>query len=102
MVSKNDENCCDINVVKERPVFIPPRKRQTNKKQNGTQNYVDHIANVQVRAESIFFINRTHLFLYLEAYLESIGRYKISPHFVIALLLCLKLIRQVFPATGLL
>lgn len=49
MVSKNDESCCDINVVKERPVFIPPRKRQTNKKANGTQNYVDHIANVQVR-----------------------------------------------------
>lgn len=36
------------NAVKERPVFIPPRKRQTNKKSNGTQNYVDHIANVQV------------------------------------------------------
>ncbi|XP_023306545.2 uncharacterized protein LOC111688290 [Lucilia cuprina] len=49
MVSKNDDNCCDINVVKERPVFIPPRKRQTNKKTNGTQNYVDHIANVQNR-----------------------------------------------------
>lgn len=48
MVSKNDDNCCDMNVVKERPVFIPPRKRQTNKKTNGTQNYVDHIANVQV------------------------------------------------------
>ncbi|XP_005191541.1 uncharacterized protein LOC101895400 [Musca domestica] len=37
------------NTVKERPVFIPPRKRQTNKKSNGTQNYVDHIANVQNR-----------------------------------------------------
>lgn len=55
MVSKNDENC-DINVVKERPVFIPPRKRQTNKKQNGTQNYVDHIANVQVRRTNIILV----------------------------------------------
>lgn len=53
MVGKNDENCCDMNVVKERPVFIPPRKRQTNKKSNGTQNYVDHIANVQVRTIKI-------------------------------------------------
>lgn len=34
--------------VKERPVFIPPRKRQTSKKANGTQNYVDHIVTVQV------------------------------------------------------
>lgn len=30
------------------PVFVPPRKRQTSKKQNGVQNYVDHIVNVQV------------------------------------------------------
>ncbi|XP_013113172.1 uncharacterized protein LOC106091228 isoform X2 [Stomoxys calcitrans] len=37
------------NMAKERPVFIPPRKRQANKKANGTQNYVDHIANVQNR-----------------------------------------------------
>lgn len=28
------------------PVFIPPRKRQTTKKPNGTQNYVDHIVSV--------------------------------------------------------
>lgn len=28
------------------PVFIPPRKRQTTKKANGTQNYVDHIVTV--------------------------------------------------------
>ncbi|XP_017466855.1 PREDICTED: uncharacterized protein LOC108359484 [Rhagoletis zephyria] len=33
----------------ERPVFIPPRKRQTSKKVNGAQNYVDHIVNVQNR-----------------------------------------------------
>lgn len=32
----------------ERPVFIPPRKRQTSKKVNGAQNYVDHIVNIQV------------------------------------------------------
>lgn len=25
------------------PVFVPPRKRQTTKKTNGVQNYVDHI-----------------------------------------------------------
>lgn len=31
------------------PVFVPPRKRQTSKKQNGVQNYVDHIVCVQVR-----------------------------------------------------
>lgn len=30
------------------PVFVPPRKRQTSKKQNGVQNYVDHIVCVQV------------------------------------------------------
>lgn len=30
------------------PVFVPPRKRQTNKKIGGVQNYVDHIVNVQV------------------------------------------------------
>lgn len=30
------------------PVFVPPRKRQTSKKQNGVQNYVDHIVSVQV------------------------------------------------------
>lgn len=29
------------------PVFIPPRKRQTTKKTNGTQNYVDHIVSVK-------------------------------------------------------
>lgn len=28
------------------PVFVPPRKRQTSKKQNGVQNYVDHIVQV--------------------------------------------------------
>lgn len=31
------------------PVFVPPRKRQTTKKVNGVQNYVDHIVSVQVR-----------------------------------------------------
>lgn len=30
------------------PVFVPPRKRQTSKKQNGVQNYVDHIVSVEV------------------------------------------------------
>lgn len=32
---------------KERPVFIPPRKR-ISKKVNGVQNYVDHIVSIQV------------------------------------------------------
>ena len=40
MVGKQD-------AVEERPVFIPPRKRQTTKKTNGSYNYVDHIV-VQV------------------------------------------------------
>lgn len=48
MVTRSDEQVIEANSVKERPVFIPPRKRHTNKKSNGTQNYVDHIANVQV------------------------------------------------------
>lgn len=39
----------EVNTIKERPVFIPPRKRQTSKKANGTQNYVDHIVAVQNR-----------------------------------------------------
>lgn len=33
---------------KERPVFIPPRKRQQTKSEAKKQNYVDHIVNVQV------------------------------------------------------
>uniref|UniRef100_A0A1A9X201 Transmembrane protein 169 n=1 Tax=Glossina brevipalpis TaxID=37001 RepID=A0A1A9X201_9MUSC len=49
MVTRNEEQVIEANAVKERPVFIPPRKRHTNKKTNGTQNYVDHIANVQNR-----------------------------------------------------
>lgn len=40
----------EINVkIDKAPVFVPPRKRQTSKKQNGVQNYVDHIVSVQVR-----------------------------------------------------
>lgn len=39
----------DISV----PVFIPPRKRQTTKKSNGTQNYVDHIVSVCVHENYI-------------------------------------------------
>jgi len=34
---------------KERPVFIPPRKRQQTKSEAKKQNYVDHIVSVQVR-----------------------------------------------------
>lgn len=30
------------------PVFVPPRKRQSSKKPNGVQNYVDHIVCAQV------------------------------------------------------
>ncbi|XP_037948378.1 uncharacterized protein LOC119686107 [Teleopsis dalmanni] len=48
MVSKLAINN-EVNVVKDRPVFIPPRKRQSSKKTNGAQNYVDHIVNVQHR-----------------------------------------------------
>lgn len=33
---------------KERPVFIPPRKRQQTKSEAKKQNYVDHIVSVQV------------------------------------------------------
>lgn len=36
------------NMTDSVPVFVPPRKRQTSKKQNGVQNYVDHIVSVQV------------------------------------------------------
>ena len=36
------------NCNKGKPVFIPPRKRQSSKKTNGTQNYVDHIVTAQV------------------------------------------------------
>lgn len=36
------------NMTDSVPVFVPPRKRQTSKKQNGVQNYVDHIVTVQV------------------------------------------------------
>ncbi|XP_031626447.1 uncharacterized protein LOC116342827 [Contarinia nasturtii] len=35
------------NISDAVPVFVPPRKRQTSKKQNGVQNYVDHIVCVQ-------------------------------------------------------
>ncbi|XP_037047527.1 uncharacterized protein LOC119082198 [Bradysia coprophila] len=34
------------------PVFIPPRKRQTTKKPNGTQNYVDHIVSSHITKQS--------------------------------------------------
>ncbi|EDW15146.1 uncharacterized protein LOC6573619 [Drosophila mojavensis] len=37
----------DVTTTKERPVFIPPRKRQQNKAEAKKQNYVDHIVNVQ-------------------------------------------------------
>lgn len=36
---------------KDLPLFIPPRKRQSTKKCNGSHNYVDHIVTVQVRFE---------------------------------------------------
>lgn len=38
----------DKTAIDSAPVFVPPRKRQTTKKQNGVQNYVDHIVCVQV------------------------------------------------------
>ncbi|XP_017845792.1 uncharacterized protein LOC108602251 isoform X2 [Drosophila busckii] len=46
MVGKNS-SCTDGGSTKERPVFIPPRKRQQNKAEAKKQNYVDHIVNVQ-------------------------------------------------------
>lgn len=53
-------NCKMINAEKNStesiPVFVPPRRRgQTSKKQNGTQNYVDHIVCVQVCNWQIFY-----------------------------------------------
>lgn len=39
------------------PVFVPPRKRQTTKKVNGVQNYVDHIVSVQVSKCNAIFIH---------------------------------------------
>lgn len=47
------------NVANSVPVFVPPRKRQTSKKQNGVQNYVDHIVSVQVRFIEFSKIRRT-------------------------------------------
>lgn len=41
------------SAVDSAPVFVPPRKRQASKKQNGVQNYVDHIVSVQVYIYSI-------------------------------------------------
>lgn len=38
----------EIQKDRTQPVFVPPRKRQTNKKLNCTQNYVDHIVSIQV------------------------------------------------------
>lgn len=43
----------DHDIESSLPVFIPPRKRQSSKKTNGVQNYVDHIVNVQVNCDSI-------------------------------------------------
>lgn len=40
----NTENSISDSI----PVFIPPRKRQSSKKPNGVQNYVDHIVCAQV------------------------------------------------------
>lgn len=39
------------------PVFVPPRKRQTTKKPNGVQNYVDHIVCAQVSQCCRLFIS---------------------------------------------
>lgn len=44
------------NISNSVPVFVPPRKRQTSKKQNGVQNYVDHIVSVQVCKPQILHI----------------------------------------------
>lgn len=38
----------DPSQPKDLPLFIPPRKRQSSKKCNGSHNYVDHIVTVQV------------------------------------------------------
>lgn len=35
-------------ISESEPVFVPPRKRQSSKKPNGVQNYVDHIVCAQV------------------------------------------------------
>lgn len=43
----------EVTTTKERPVFIPPRKRQQNKAEAKKQNYVDHIVNVQVSLPNI-------------------------------------------------
>lgn len=39
---------------KERPVFIPPRKRQQTKSEAKKQNYVDHIVSVQVKIIQLY------------------------------------------------
>lgn len=44
------------DIVDGTPVFVPPRKRQTSKKQNGVQNYVDHIVCVQVDKSGFFIL----------------------------------------------
>ncbi|XP_030376125.1 uncharacterized protein LOC115625264 [Scaptodrosophila lebanonensis] len=47
MVSKSAMSVEVNSATKERPVFIPPRKRQQTKAEAKKQNYVDHIVNVQ-------------------------------------------------------
>lgn len=55
----------DVTTTKERPVFIPPRKRQQNKAEAKKQNYVDHIVNVQVCSLiiAISFNNKMHVYI---------------------------------------
>lgn len=58
------------------PVFIPPRKRQTTKKSNGTQNYVDHIVSVSVDS---LYTKQNHIFelLMFRVAQSSLQRYQV-------------------------
>lgn len=50
--------------VKDHPLFIPPRKRQSSKKNNTNPNYVDHIVTSQVSALfSLISFNKFTLYL---------------------------------------
>lgn len=43
-------------LIPEKPVmFIPPRKRQSSKKTNGTQNYVDQVSFLSPKIKGMYF-----------------------------------------------
>lgn len=71
----------DRDVEASLPVFIPPRKRQSTKKPNGVQNYVDHIVSVQVNYPKMSSIElkyklQTFLFAVAESSIPTLIKFR--------------------------